>query len=507
MKNSYYGGQSQGLVAPLWFLSLIAQANSFDFLTKIFVLFSLLKIYSGKLFKIKIIKNKEQVDSSRVNLISTAIKAKNRLCLYKKKKFWRINFMTMNRWQSGTSALIALTMIGGVTAPIIAPAPAFAQVAFSDVSSTYWAKPFIESLAARDVIKGFPDGTFRPNEPVTRAQFAAMVRNAFQKNKIRNAVNFVDVSSSYWARGAISETYEMGFLTGYPGNVFSPEQNIPRVQVLVALSNGLGYSATTTSALQAYNDSVSIPEYAVNSISAATEKSIVVNYPDVRFLNPNQVATRADVAAFIYQALVSSGQVSAISSPYIVAGKTTPPPVDNRIVLSSGSRILVGYDKSEKILLAQNEPKPVPLTLKVSQNVVTQNTVVIPSGSQVVGELRSSQNGAQFFAKELILPNGSRVPMTATSGVVTRTEEITKGINIAKVLKNAALGAAAAAAIAGVTGDRAIATEEVLLGAGLSTVLTLIGVFQGRDKVDLISVDPNTDLNLTLGSELVFRRN
>lgn len=414
--------------------------------------------------------------------------------------------MTMNRWQSGTAALIAMTMVGTATAPLIAPAPAFAQVAFSDVSSTYWAKGFIESLAARDIIKGFPDGTFRPNEPVTRAQFAAMVRNAFQKTKIRNAVNFVDVSSSYWARGAIGEAYEMGFLTGYPGNVFSPEQNIPRVQVLVALSNGLGYSPATISSLQAYNDSAAIPDYATNSIAAATEKSIVVNYPDVRFLNPNQVATRADVAAFIYQALVSSGQASAISSPYIVGARTTPP-VDNRIVLSSGSRILVGYDKSEKILLAQNEPKPVPLTLKVAQNVVTQNTVVIPAGSQVVGELRSTQNGAQFFAKELILPNGSRVPMSATSGVVTRTEEITKGINIAKVLKNAALGAAAAAAIAGVTGDRAIATEEVLLGAGLSTVLTLIGVFQGRDKVDLISVDPNTDLNLTLGSELVFRRN
>jgi hypothetical protein len=62
------------------------------------------------------------------------------------------------------------------------------------------------------------------------------------------------------------------------------------------------------------------------------------------------------------------------------------------------------------------------------------------------------------------------------------------------------LGAAAAAAIAGVTGDRAIATEEVLGGAGIGT---LIGVFLGRDKVDLYAVNPDTDLDLQLDSELV----
>ena len=415
--------------------------------------------------------------------------------------------MTMNRWQSGTAALVAFGMIAGAAAPIVVPAPAFAQTTFSDVSSTYWARDFIQALASRDIIKGFPDGSFRPNEPVTRAQFAAMVRKAFNRPDVRTGINCVDVASNYWAYTAIQDTYEMGFLTGYPGNVFNPEQNIPRAQVLVALSNGLNYTSTaaTGTVLQAYTDATAIPDYARSGVAASTEKRIVVNYPDVKYLNPNQTATRAEVAAFIYQALVSAGQATALTSPYIVGTATTPPPVDDRVIVKTGTVIPVSYSK-EKILLATNEPKPVPVTLTVAQNISVQNTVVIPSGSQIVGELQVVQGGAQFVAKELVLPNGTRSAISANSALVTRTEEITKGINIAKVLRNAALGAAAAAAVSAVTGDRAIATEEVLLGAGLSTVLTLIGVFQGRDKVNLISVDPNKDLNLTLRSDLVFRR-
>ncbi len=196
----------------------------------------------------------------------------------------------------------------------------FAQTAFSDVSSDYWAAQFIQQLSQRGVIAGFPDGTFRPEEPVTRAQFAAMVDKAFQKAQQRQAINFTDVPSNYWASSAIQEAYAISFLSGYPGNRFEPNQAIPREQVLVSLANGLRYTpgGNTKSTLQYFNDASNIASYARSPIAAATEKQIVVNYPDVKFLNPTANATRAQVAAFIYQALVSSNQASAINSPYVV---------------------------------------------------------------------------------------------------------------------------------------------------------------------------------------------
>ena len=410
-----------------------------------------------------------------------------------------------NPLQAKTAGIMAIALSAGSIAPVFMSAPVFAQNAtFNDVSSNYWASSFINELSRRDIIAGFPDGSFRPDQNVTRAQFAAIVRKAFEKSHERNAINFTDVPANYWASSAIEEAYRTGFLSGYPGNRFQPEQNIPREQVLVSLASGLDYNSNNSNTLsQYYNDDNSISSYARNPIAAATERAIVVNYPNVKFLNPTRTATRAEVAAFIYQALVESGQVSAINSAYVV-GQTQPttPTTPQAITIPSGTTIPVKYDQAERILVTKDETAP--LTLTVAQNVVTSNgTVLIPAGSKVVGELRPATNGSQFFAEEIQLAGGQKYDLSANSEVITKTERIRKGVNAGNVVKNAALGAAAAAAISAVTGDRALATEEVLGGAGVGT---LVGLFLGRNSVDLVAIDPDTDLQLTLTSNLALNR-
>jgi hypothetical protein len=85
---------------------------------------------------------------------------------------------------------------------------------------------------------------------------------------------------------------------------------------------------------------------------------------------------------------------------------------------------------------------------------------------------------------------------------VTKTEKIDQGASTSQVLKGAVIGAAAATAISAITGDHAIATEEVLGGAGLGAIG---GLVFGRKKVEVISINPNQDLNLTLRSTLALR--
>lgn len=414
-------------------------------------------------------------------------------------------------WQSGTSLFLALGMAAGAAAPIVMHAPAQAQTAFSDVSSNYWAYSYIQALSTRGVISGFPDGTFRPDAPVTRAQFAAMIRSAFDAPSTRNPINFTDVSSNYWAYSAIREAYSTGFLSGYPGNVFNPEQNIPRVQVLVSLANGLGYSASNTqTTLNYYTDASGIPDYARASVAAATEEQIVVNYPTLNRLNPNRNATRAEVAAFIYQALVSAGDAPAINSPYVVGqtgGSTT-----TSITIPRGTTLPIRYDGAERILISPEEPDPVPVTLTISQNVTDQDgKLLIPVGSEVEGELRvveeDGEEGVQFYAQRLKVPSTSTNPsytvnLNATSEIVTDTETIRRGANVGNIIRDAALGAAAAAAIAEITGE--IELEEVLGGGGIGT---LIGIFIDRDEVELFTVDPERDLNLTLNQPLTVNLN
>lgn len=189
---------------------------------------------------------------------------------------------------------------------------ALAQAKFSDVQG-YWVQPCIEQLAQKQMISGYQDGTFKPAAPVTRAEFASMVSGAFpQATEVRKDAKFVDVPTKYWANDAISKAYKTGFLSGYPGGVFKPNEKIPRSQVLVSLASGLKYApaqpvATTLNA--AFADFGAIPDYARDAIAAATEKQLVVNYPNVKTLNPNQMASRAEVAAFLCQAIGTSGLV------------------------------------------------------------------------------------------------------------------------------------------------------------------------------------------------------
>ncbi len=389
-----------------------------------------------------------------------------------------------------------------IAASLLSAAPAQAQ--FIDVQSSDWAATYIEALSQRGIVSGFPDGSFRPNELVTRAQYAAMVDKAFSIAPSRNYEPFGDVRSNFWAAPAIESAYTTGFLSGYPGSEFRPGENIPRVQVLVSLANGLGYEPSNAIAdsLGLYQDAGSIPNYATRSIAAATDSELVVNYPNVSQLNPNRRATRAEVAAFIYQALTNQSQVSRLNSPY-VARLASAPIANAPVAIPAGTSLAVRYETAEKIYVAPNEPNPVPVTLTTAQAIQTQNgRVLVPTGSEVMGFVQSDDDGAQFFAEQLKLASGEVYNLDASSQVVTSKEVIRRGAGAGRIVRDAAIGAGAAAVISGVTGDRKIEATEVLGGAGAGAI---IGVFTGRSKSELFVIDPETDLTLTLASPVTVQ--
>ncbi len=192
-----------------------------------------------------------------------------------------------------------------------------ADGSFKDVKG-HWAQAYIEALAKQKVITGFPDGTFKPEEPVTRAQFAVIISKAFTPAPRRAGIEFSDVAKSYWGYEAIQSVVKGGFMAGYPEGTFRTEQKIPRVQSLVAIANGLNFPAGNVALLTKYQDVKDIPAYANDAVAAATQRQVVVNYPTVTQLAPNREATRAEVAAFVYQALVDAGRAPVIASPYVV---------------------------------------------------------------------------------------------------------------------------------------------------------------------------------------------
>lgn len=201
--------------------------------------------------------------------------------------------------------------------PTPLPTPTPGQGAFPDIAG-HWAKDFIEGLASRDIIKGFPDGTFKPNNSLTRAEYAALLAKAFDLQPIRPATNFKDIPATFWARAVIEQANRGGFLAGYPDLTFRPSQNLTREQALVSLVNGLGLTGGVLNSLSVYADRAQISTYALDAIATATSKKMVVNYPQRNQLSPGRDITRAEIAAFVYQTLVATSRATPINSPYIV---------------------------------------------------------------------------------------------------------------------------------------------------------------------------------------------
>ncbi len=112
---------------------------------------------------------------------------------------------------------------------------------FSDVPVERWSMPEIEYLAHYEIIQGYPDGTYQPEQNLTRAEFAALVRRFAQLDVPKEAETvFPDVSDKLWAYEDILAIYEAGLIDGYEDGTFRPENEITRAEVMTIINRILG---------------------------------------------------------------------------------------------------------------------------------------------------------------------------------------------------------------------------------------------------------------------------
>ncbi|MFZ1028542.1 MAG: DUF3370 family protein [Limnoraphis robusta] len=181
---------------------------------------------------------------------------------------------------------------------------------FKDLEN-HWTKDCILELAKRNLVSGYPDGTFRPDKDINRAEFAVLMCNIFPDAKVRRqSIKFKDVTEKHWAYNAIKTASEKGFFAGYPDGRFRPEQNITRVQAITVLAAYLQYSSFLFEEHpfdRFFLDSTLIPGYATEYIAKAIQTGIIVNYPDIQEFRPNENTTRGEVAALFCRVLNFAG--------------------------------------------------------------------------------------------------------------------------------------------------------------------------------------------------------
>ena len=108
---------------------------------------------------------------------------------------------------------------------------------FSDVSRGDWYNTAISTMAVLGILDGYSDGTFRPNEPITRAEFAAIAAR-FDENAASGSASFSDLSG-HWAASEISKAYQNGWVTGYSDGTFRPDRSITRAEAVTLINRVL----------------------------------------------------------------------------------------------------------------------------------------------------------------------------------------------------------------------------------------------------------------------------
>jgi hypothetical protein len=109
---------------------------------------------------------------------------------------------------------------------------------FDDVQSTSWYAQAINYLASRNILRGYEDGSFRPNSPITRAELTAVMSRFFEM--VENDVNsFTDVSDTHWALAYINNAHNRGWIVGFPDGTFRPNNATNRAEAVTLINRVL----------------------------------------------------------------------------------------------------------------------------------------------------------------------------------------------------------------------------------------------------------------------------
>lgn len=162
----------------------------------------------------------------------------------------------------------------------------------------HWAEQSINFLIAQEIVKGYPDNTFKPENPISRAEFMVMTNKAFGFTAT-TTINYSDVKASDWFAPEIARAKAAGYISGYEDGTMRPNQQISRQEAASIISRILALTpANTEAALKQFSDSNTFANWSKQAIAAMVEKGYLKGYPDKTFKPANSIK-RAEAAVIL----------------------------------------------------------------------------------------------------------------------------------------------------------------------------------------------------------------
>jgi hypothetical protein len=189
-------------------------------------------------------------------------------------------------------------------------------VAYED-AATHWASNSIHNMGARLIVNGVSEGQFAPNRNITRAEFAAIMVRALGLKLQPSQGVFTDVEQSAWYSSVVQTAYAYGLINGFQDGTFRPQESITRQQAMLMISKamlitglqGADNGDNGASVVDSYKDSGQVASWALVGVADAVSAGIVSGRSD-HSLAPQEAITRAEVAVMIERLLQNSGLIN-----------------------------------------------------------------------------------------------------------------------------------------------------------------------------------------------------
>lgn len=297
-------------------------------------------------------------------------------------------------------------------------------LAYPDVSSNQWAAKQIEILTEKGVIVGYPDGTFKPDDNVTRAEFASMAIKALgqEHTTVAQPVNFTDINPSFWAYDAIQKALYFDLVSCPPqGEPFRPDDTVTRAESISVAVNALTTEQISTFKAKEvlskrFADVNEVPEWFIIPAGKAEILSMLVTIPSEKKdrIEADRPATRAEVSAILYDMMEQAKLNPNAKLAEAMRKKTGEGYViENAIVQGSLGTIPAGAIVPVKLtnyISSQSSQAGEIYTAQAPENYITKDKfILVYKGANLKGQLLDVRNGKWFVRNGVLVLDNSLI--------------------------------------------------------------------------------------------------
>lgn len=212
--------------------------------------------------------------------------------------------------------LLSLTLALVLITPSFAVPTVARAATFKDINK-HWAQAYIEKAVSKGLVKGFSDGTFKPDKPVTRAEFTAMA-NRMLGNTGYETLRFSDVSRTEWYYNDVAKALAANYVGGYNDGTFKPEYPATRQEAAIMISRFIPVAGTRGS-ISGFKDASTIANWASEAVGKVAARGYLNGYADGQF-HPTDPITRAMLAKILCDI---SDKEAIVTTPTTVSSNGT----------------------------------------------------------------------------------------------------------------------------------------------------------------------------------------